>query len=172
MRYGTSLLGVLVFQLLGGVSESHASASAQFQRDTSCEVTPVPATLFTPPAPYPSIAPGKNFWHGHKGLWTMLQPHGTWAGLPRNERGFRQKVFWWHPGFDGRVEARPDLKVTGRRLDGPESFVHPAPATNAHHVDFGGWTILTGIDVPTSGCWELTGTYRGQTLTFVVRIPA
>ena len=53
------------------------------------------------------------------------EPHGTWAGLPRNERGFRQKVFWWHPGFDGRVEGRPDLKVTGRRLDGPESFVHP-----------------------------------------------
>src|SRR5688572_3441955 len=143
MRYGTSLLGVLVFQLLGGVSESHASASVQFQRDTSCEVTPVPATPFTPPAPYPSIAPYKNFWHGDEGLWTNLRADGTWTGLPRNERGFRQKVFWWQPGFDGRVEGRPDLKVTGRRLDGPESFVHAAPATNAHHVDFGGWTILT-----------------------------
>ncbi len=172
MRIGRSLLGVLVFQLLGGVSEGHTSASVQFQRDASCEVTPVPASPFTPPAPYPSIAPSKNFWHGHEGLWTMLQPHGTWAGLPRNERGFRQKVFWWHPGFDGRVEAQPDLKVTGRRLDGAETFVHPVPATNARHADFGGWTILTGIDVPVPGCWELTGTYRGQSLSFVVWIPA
>ena len=102
----------------------------------------------------------------------MLGADGTWAGLPRNDRGFRQKVFWWYPGFDGRVEAQPDLNVTGRRLDGPESFVHAVPATNAHHVDFGGWTILTGIDVPTPGCWELTGTYRGQTVSFVVWITA
>lgn len=173
MRIGTSLLGVLVFQLLGGVSEGGTAASAQFQRDATCEVTPVPTSPFTPPSPYPSTAPYKNFWHGHEGLWTMLQPHGTWAGLPRNESGFRQKVFWWHPGFDGRVEGRPDLVVMGRRLDGPESFTH-RPATNAHHVDFGGngWTILTGIDVPTAGCWELTGTYRGQSVSFVVWIAA
>jgi hypothetical protein len=97
----------------------------------------------------------------------MLQPDGTWAGLSRNRDGYRQKVFWWYPGFDGRLEARPDLKVFGRRLDGRESFVSE-PATNAHHPDFGGWTILTGIDVPTPGCWELTGTYRGHAVTFVV----
>ena len=86
----------------------------------------------------------------------MWQADGTWAGLPRNERGFRQNVFWWYPGFDGRVEGRPDLKVTGRRLDGTEAFVQPS-ATNAHHDDFGGWAMLAGIDVPTAGCWELTG---------------
>lgn len=170
MRFRTSLLGALVFQLLGGVSENHASASVQFQRDMSCEVTPVPTSPFTPPSPYPAIAPSKNFWYGHEGLWTMLQSHGTWARLPRNDKGYRQKVFWWHPGFDGRVEARPNLIVTGRRLDGTESFVNPTPATNARHADFGGWTILTGIDVPTTGCWELTGTYRGQSVSFVVWI--
>jgi len=169
MRIGTSLLGILVFQLLGGVSEAGTFAPPQFQREAACEVTPVPASPFTPPAPYPSTAPGTSFWHGHEGLWTMLQPNGTWAGLPRNERGLRQKVFWWHPGFDGRVEGRPDLRVTGRRLDGPESFTH-GPATNARHADFGGWTMLTGIDVPVPGCWELTGTYRGQSVTFVVLV--
>lgn len=170
MRFGTSLLGILVFQLLGGVSEGHTSASVQFQRDAACRVTPVPDRPFTAPAPYPAKAPYSNFWHGHEGLWTMLQNDGKWAGLPRNDQGFRQKVFWWHPGFDGRVEARPNLIVTGRRLDGTESFVHTRPATNAHHVDFGGWTMLTGVDVPTTGCWELTGTYRGQSVAFVVWI--
>ena len=170
MRIAASLLGVLLFQLLGGVSESDASASVQFQRDVSCEVTSSPDRPFKAPAPYPPNAPSSNFWHGDERLWTMLQNDGKWAGLPRNDKGFRQKVFWWHPGFDGRVEGRPNLIVTGRRLDGTESFVHPAPATNAHHVDFGGWTILTGIDVPTTGCWELTGYYRGQSLTFVVWI--
>lgn len=181
MRYRSagalSITSILFVALLAspnllGWSEGRTSASVQFQRDALCQVTAVPDRPFTAPAPYPSNAPHANFWHGHEGLWTMLGADGTWAGLPRNDRGFRQKVFWWHPGFDGRVEAQPDLKVTGRRLDGPESFVHAVPATNAHHVDFGGWTILTGIDVPTPGCWELTGTYRGQAVSFVVWITA
>ena len=146
--------------------ESGESTVLQFQR--TCDATVAPDLPFTAPAPYPSRAPSSNFWHGHQGLWTMLGGDGTWAGLSRNEHGFRQKVFWWSPGFDGRIETQPDFVVIGRRLDGPESFVRPSPATNAHHVDFGGWTILTGIDVPTTGCWELTGAYRGQSVTFVV----
>lgn len=142
---------------------------ASSQDAASCPVTPTPQRSFTVPAPYPAEAPYRNFWHGNEHFWTMLQADGTWAGLPRHPRGYRQKVFWWYPGFDGRVEARPDLKVFGRRLDGPDSFVSQ-PATNAHHPDFGGWTILTGIDVPTRGCWELTGTYRGRSVTFVVLV--
>jgi hypothetical protein len=133
-------------------------------------VTAAPSPPLLAPAPYPTAAPYDLFWHGNERFWTMLRPDGAWARLPRNERGYRQKVFWWYPGFNPRVEARPDLKVFGRRLDGPETFVHPSPATNAHHADFGGWTILTGIDVPSKGCWELTGAYRGETVTFVVLI--
>ena len=146
-----------------------AAVPASSQDAASCPVTATPECSFGVPAPYPAEAPYRNFWHGNERFWTMLQADGRWAGLPRHERGYRQKVFWWYPGFDGRVEARPDLKVFGRRLDGPDSFVSQ-PATNAHHPDFGGWTILTGIDVPTMGCWELTGTYRGQSVTFVVLV--
>ena len=150
-----------------------SSAPAQdtgLQPPSSCRVTvqSTPA-LFAPP-PYPQSAPGfGNFWYGSQTLWTMLGEGGTWHGLPRHPNGFRQKVFWWSPGFDGRIEPRPQLSVVGRRLDGRESFI-AGPATNARHADFGGWTILTGIDVPTAGCWELTGTYRNQSLTFVVWI--
>lgn len=138
----------------------------------SCSVTVQSTPAFFAPPPYPQHAPGgRSFWHGTRTLWTMLEADGTWPGLPRTPNGFRQKVFWWSPGFDGRVEAQPKLSVVGRRLDGTESFVHQGPATNAHHADFGGWTILTGIDVPTAGCWELTGTYRENSLSFVVWIP-
>jgi hypothetical protein len=98
-----------------------------------------------------------------------LDETGAWLGLPRNPNGFRQKVFWWSPGFDGGREPRPNLRVVGRRLDGPETFV-AGPATNARHADFGGWAMLTAVDVPTAGCWELTGTYRDRSLTFVVWI--
>jgi hypothetical protein len=93
----------------------------------------------------------------------MLPIDATWQGL-------RQKVFWWHPGFDGRIEQRPKLTVAGRRLDGAGSFVRPPPATNASNAGFGGWTILTGIDLPTIGCWELTGSYRGSVVRFIVSV--
>lgn len=157
---------------LAGMSILSVAVPVSGQDGPACPVTAPAQPTFTAPAPYPSTAPYSSFWHGDERFWTMLQPGGIWARLPRNERGYRQKVFWWYPGFDRRVEARPDLKVFGRRLDGVESFVHPSPATNAHHADFGGWTILTGIDIPTTGCWELIGSYRGQTVAFIVWVTA
>jgi hypothetical protein len=136
----------------------------------NCPIATASIPPFSPPAPYPVSAPAGMFWHGNDDLWTRLPIDGSWRGLPVNGSGFRQKVFWWHPGFDGGAESRPEMTVTGRRLDGAGSFVRPAPATNASHADFGGWTILTLIDVPTTGCWELAGSYRGNTVSFVVSV--
>lgn len=136
----------------------------------ACPVTAAPEVLFTTPAPYPLKAPAANFWHGDERFWTMLPADGRWYGLPRNDAGLRQKVFWWYPGFDGAKEPAPALKLTARQLDGPGAYVRQGPATNARHQDFGGWTILTGIDVPNPGCWEFTGRYRDQMLTFVLRV--
>jgi hypothetical protein len=138
----------------------------------ACPVTIAPAALFTTPAPYPLKAPASNFWHGDERFWTMLPADGRWYGLPRNDAGLRHKVFWWYPGFDGATEPAPALKVTARQLDGSGTYTSQGPATNARHQDFGGWTILTGIDLPTAGCWELTGTYRGEMLTFVILVTA
>ena len=173
MKHGWvgALAMMWVLCMPGGSTEMLAAPAFQDRAAAACPVTTPPPLAMTAPSPYPSEAPYQSFWHGSQRFWTMLSGDGTWAQLPRHERGYRQKVFWWYPGFNGRVEARPDLKVFGRRLDGPESFVS-APATNAHHADFGGWTILTGIDVPTTGCWELTGTYRGETVKFVVLVTA
>lgn len=156
---------------VAAASSAFSTPAAAPQPPPSCSVTVQPTPAFFAPPPYPQSAPGsRSFWYGSEALWTMLDEGGSWHGLPRNPNGFRQKIFWWSPGFDGRIEPRPQLSVVGRRLDGPESFV-AGPATNARHADFGGWTILTGIDVPTAGCWELTGTYRDRSLTFIVWIP-
>ena len=46
-----------------------------------------------------------------------------------------------------------------------------ASATNANHAEFGGWTMLTRIDIPSTGCWELPGQYRDETLSFGVWVP-
>jgi hypothetical protein len=37
-------------------------------------------------------------------------------------------------------------------------------------MDFGGWAMLVMVEFPAIGCWELTGEYKGQTLSFVVQV--
>jgi hypothetical protein len=77
------------------------------------------------------------------------------------------KLFWMSVDYDPRREGNPDLKVTGRRLDGEAPPLLANEATNA-----GGETppayMVVGVYVPTPGCWEITGDYRSQKLSFVV----
>ena len=130
----------------------------------SCPVTRPPQSPFIPPTPYPSMVPplyGDQFWYGTPALWTWLPADGTWHTL-------RDKSFWWRQGFDGSVEQQPALTLAGRRLDGQAPpFVAPAPATNGFRTDLGAF-MLTMVDLPTPGCWEITGRYPGAELRFVV----
>ena len=98
----------------------------------------------------------------------LLRTGGQWR--TRGRTPYREKVFWWRRGFDGVKESSPGLRVTGRRLDGEAAGLIVSPATNAHHSDFGGWAMLTSIEFPSDGCWELTGAYRGHELRWVVQI--
>lgn len=87
------------------------------------------------------------------------------------EHGIGDKVFWWHPGSDGRIEPSPALRVVAHRLDryAPHEAVG---ATNAHNEGFGGngWTILTGVSLPSAGCWEFMADYKGHAVSFVVNV--
>lgn len=133
----------------------------------NCPVTRPPHPRFVPPEPWPERPPdGGDFWYGSEDLWTALPGDGTWAQLAHGE-----KVWWWNEEFDGSVEGQPELGVTARRLDGPapEARRDP-PATNGYHPSFD-WAILTGFQVPTTGCWEVTGRYDGHELTFVTWVP-
>jgi hypothetical protein len=83
---------------------------------------------------------------------------------------YRDKLFWWRQGYNGATEQRPELLVSGRRLDGEPGSPKVSKATNAHDESFGGWAMLVGVEFPSSGCWEVKGEYKGQTLSFVVRV--
>ena len=114
---------------------------------------------------------GNRFWHGTKELWTILPVGGTLRGLPiynSETKGYREKVFWWREGYDILAEPKPKLVVTGRRLDAEGSFAI-SNATNAASSDIGS-AMLTGVDFPAYGCWEVTGHYNGHTLSFVVSV--
>ena len=63
----------------------------------------------------------------------------------------------------------PGLSVTARRIDGDAPVVHVADATNAKLQS--GWAMLLMLEIPTSGCWEITGNYRADSLSMVVWVP-
>lgn len=79
-------------------------------------------------------------------------------------------MFLWSPGYDGRREQSPGVIITGRRIDAPGGPVFAEPPTNAYHRDLGGWAMLTAVELPSAGCWELNAAYGGSTLTFTVHV--
>ncbi len=120
-----------------------------------------------PPEPYAPIAPNGNIWYGSNELWTWLLPDGSWNNLPHSEEGYVQKVFWWMEGYDQRIEPSPQITVTSRRLDGDSAVYEQTGGTNGFHDDMGQF-MLTGVAIPSPGCWEITGYYRKTSLSFVV----
>jgi hypothetical protein len=120
---------------------------------------------------YPARPLFGGFWYGTEKLWTALQPDGRWYALPQSARGYTQKIVWWRDGYGGTTEQTPALKITGKQLDGDKTFVVNG-MTNAHSSDFGGngWAMMSGVEIPSLGCWEITGEYHGAQLSFVLEV--
>ena len=98
------------------------------------------------------------------------------------------KLFWRSAGFRAGTES--NLKVEVKNKNGGPVTGHISEATNAYipsvqpgrvlsdaeakalanemTMSVDGWKMLTGIDFPEPGCWEISADYLGQTLTFVV----
>ncbi len=135
----------------------------------TCAVTRAPSPAFLPPAPYPARPPARyvgQFWYGTADLWTMLGSDGTWRGLQLGASGYSQKIFWWRQGYVPADEPKPALTVTAKRLDASAPSVTVTDATNAS-ADFGD-AMLAGVNLPTAGCWQITGHYHGHELSFIV----
>jgi hypothetical protein len=137
----------------------------------TCPISKPSVQPFVPPSPYPAKTSADFFWFGTVKLWTSLPTDGTWRGLPHytpSDPTFRQKLLFWRQGYSLGLELPPHLTVTGRRLD---ATALPLAADRAN----AGWQddkehpfIVTGVNFPTLGCWEVTGEYHGDKLTFVV----
>src|SRR5690606_36272332 len=97
-------------------------------------------------------------WYGSEALAVQLPPTGTW---PTTAPGalISVKLFWWSAGFRPGMES--NLNVTIRELSGAAVTAVISEPTNAHAASLGGWTMLTGIDFPQPGCWQITGQYLG-----------
>jgi hypothetical protein len=103
------------------------------------------------------------------GLQVFISHEGVWEALPPGrDGGYGQKVFWKFPGYSWTEDQTPDLDIVGEQLDGVGYFEQTEPATNAYAADLLGSAILTGVEFPQAGCWQITGEYRDASLTFVV----
>jgi hypothetical protein len=120
-----------------------------------------------PPASYKLDDAAEGFWFGTEKLWLELPKSGIWDGWtplePNRGGSLTAKMFWWSVDYNPRTDGNPDLKVTGKRLDGEAPTV---VANEAHNAI--GSAMSTGVYLPTSGCWQITGDYKGQELSFVV----
>lgn len=139
--------------------------------DEACPLTMPPDPPFVPPKPYAAEAPDlyQAEWFGSNELWTMVAREGeVWSGLPRGHGKFGQKTFWWSEDYPD-AEDRAPITVSGRQLDGPATFEIGGPGGGGFRQDIGDF-MLVGIGIPAAGCWELTATYRGAQLSYVVLV--
>src|SRR6266851_2320477 len=86
-----------------------------------------------PSPPYPADVTEYSFWLGTEKLWIELPKSGIWEGWtpPGPDAPLTAKTFWYSVDYDLRREGNPDLKVTGRRLDGEAPPILANKATNA-----------------------------------------
>ena len=63
--------------------------------------------------------------------------------------------------------ARRVQLACGAALDALAPPLIADRANNGYREDWKSF-MVTGINLPTLGCWEITGHYEGQDLTFVV----
>lgn len=161
------LLLPLVVAILIGAPCSAQNAAVDRSTD-SCSVTSSQNPPFLPQSPGFHRPTKGEFWYGSDQLWILLGNDGTWSEqAPPDCDGFCTKLTYWSEDFDWRREPHPKLSVTAHRLD------HEAPlvmASRAKAVFVTGplpAAMMVGIDVPASGCWEITAKYRGQKLSFV-----
>jgi hypothetical protein len=144
-------------------------------RPASCPLTRPPAVPFTPPGEPKEACEDDGFWLGTEKLWQCLPKSGiAWGWLPRTPDHatpeITAKIFWGSAHFDLHKDEDYSLKVTGRRLDGDAPPLVVDRATNALGKVHD--SMLTGVYMPTPGCWEITGEYKGDKLSYVVWVYA
>jgi hypothetical protein len=149
-----------------------------------CLTTRAPNPPFVPPAQYLFDAPKGAFWYGTDQLWTALGSDGKWSMGDNvlHGKGYRTKLTFWSRSFNWRTELEPKLVIIAKRLDADLPSIVVAQANAVFIPSHGTAAIapdiarrvppamMTAINIPTAGCWEVTAQYRGHALPFVVSV--
>jgi hypothetical protein len=175
----------IILLLLGGCGVAPGSPSSVRQQGSvnptpttrdveGCPVTVPPQPSFTPPEPYP-LEPGfENVWYGNSELWTILDANGAvWRDLPvgKGPHAVGDKTLWFSESFstaEGEdFSGDAEITLTAVDLDGslPKVVMEGGvPSFNPGIRNF----MLVGLGLPRPGCWEVTASYHGAELTYVL----
>ncbi len=139
-----------------------AATSNDSVPSAACPVTRPTGPAFVPPSPWPATPSAEGFaWYGTRDLWTVLD---------RTDHTPRKAVFWSANFPGGAVEERPELEVRYRQLGGDElEIVFDAPGTNAFTAEDGDF-MINGIEPDDPGCWLVTASYKGASLSYVYAV--
>lgn len=171
------LLALFVAVLASILAQSYTASPARAESRTdsgpsaTCPVSRPSNPPFVPPSPYPAKMGPDAFWFGTPKLWTVLPANGEWRGLRGynpTDLSYRQKLMWWREGFDWLAEPRPQLNVTGRQLDASEPPLVASHANSGYREENTKSFMVVAVEIPTLGCWEITGEYKRDKLSYVV----
>jgi len=124
-----------------------------------------PVTLpSSSPVQVPGSVPGFA-WYGSEALAVRLPVDGRWKGMGPSHN-FRDKLWIWRRGYEAKSEVKPALTFTGMKLDDGDTpeRMEIDQATNAFGL---GWSsMLTGMEFPSAGCWQVTAKYLNAGITY------
>jgi hypothetical protein len=178
------VVGALMISAWAGIKEpgeiSTPGSNPSLTRVSSagpntCPVTVPPQPGFVPPEPYPPEPPFEQVWYGVPELWTNLYPNGqVWKGLPvhpdgsvGNKTAWFSEIFSTAQGEDFSGDA--DITLTAVHLDGNARTVVVEGGVPSFHRDFKNF-MLVPLVLPRPGCWEVTASYEGAELAYVIQV--
>ena len=142
----------------------------------TCPVTVPPQPGLVPPDPYPPEPPFEQVWYGTPELWTILDANGAvWRDLPVGEgpHAVGDKTLWFSENFStGEGEdfsGDADITLTAVRLDGSAPTVVQEGGVPSFNRDIKNF-MLVPLGLPEPGCWEITASYQGAELTYVLQV--
>ena len=132
----------------------------------TCPVTLPSEPRFSPPEPQKDFGPDSvMFWHGTDALFTHVYADGRWRGI-KDASGTRNKSFWYRKDTKWKDEYPYQLVVTAKRLDAEGPMLTVPRVTNATMGKEVAMLIM--LELPQRGCWQVTGNYKSDYLSFVV----
>jgi len=84
------------------------------------------------------------------------------------DHNYRDKWWWWREGYRAMEETAPQLMILATRLDAPAPPVVISKATNAFGENWD--RILTAMEFPSAGCWDVFASYHGEELRFIFKV--
>ena len=147
--------------LPAGITNLHSSAFDYLPERDEGVSTSQSCSTTTPNGSRPPEEDGSfgKHYHGNGKLWTVLPLDGNVFAAPNRDGSLWEKFMWWR-GVSG------SLAVQGHRLD---ASVGPIRADIPSGYGGKGFQASRLI-FPTEGCWEITGTVDGNSLTFIVLV--